>query len=713
MTSHISYNKIREKRNIRRVLSVYNFCSLNRFSWYRQDVRLDNVIYRKNYEYIYYNCIIRKCSRNYISTRNNIYIKNKIYDIIPYLCKGKDVKNITSNIIFYILQHLSTKNVVNSNEYKDNIKKIYFNLLKCYHKIFEYNNEYGEYIFSLFNDDIIISVSPSLRKKQKNIIQDILLNSLHFFFQNNITYKNKLNINLMCEIINYPKFLYVLHSINYDMNILKQNISVQNVDYLFSQYVNKTNIYITTAIQFASFFKNVNMNIFTPFKKHGTFNYFLLLKRIVNKQLKNTLFLLLNDIECHRLRQEMLLHLLSSDDTTGMCFNEWSHLAAKKYLLMNKYENDLKENIRDQEINVNILKRSIDYVKDYDDDNDKVNNNDNDNDNDLYMEYFNLPEDVKNVKYIKCVDDFNNMVITIKEEVNNHWENNIYNKKDMVNYTNENYNDNILTYEYINETLRKEKKRYYIGIDIEWDSYKKKKNTVSLLSISTNNKIYIIDLYYIDYNYKFMIYTFFKWLLENPFIYKLFFNFPSDIKIMSSYFQNISHINIYNNIIDLNNNIYIYTRKEEGTPSYKNYNILYFETLNRDMIQSNDVHLFKELVHSTPYNFNKNLMNKIKKNNNNINIPNKQMFKLYVKSLNDLCIKILNKKLNKKFQLANWNIRPLNQEQIIYACIDSYVLIKIEEMLIEKGYMSTCDSNNNQMMNLFLQKYKFKDSTWE
>lgn len=67
------------------------------------------------------------------------------------------------------------------------------------------------------------------------------------------------------------------------------------------------------------------------------------------------------------------------------------------------------------------------------------------------------------------------MVITIKEEVNNHWENNIYNKKDMVNYTNENYNDNILTYEYINETLRKEKKRYYIGIDIEWDSYKKKK----------------------------------------------------------------------------------------------------------------------------------------------------------------------------------------------------------------------------------------------
>ncbi|EWC74313.1 hypothetical protein C923_05004 [Plasmodium falciparum UGT5.1] len=480
MTSHISYNKIREKRNIRRVLSVYNFCSLNRFSWYRQDVRLDNVIYRKNYEYIYYNCIIRKCSRNYISTRNNIYIKNKIYDIIPYLCKGKDVKNITSNIIFYILQHLSTKNVVNSNEYKDNIKKIYFNLLKCYHKIFEYNNEYGEYIFSLFNDDIIISVSPSLRKKQKNIIQDILLNSLHFFFQNNITYKNKLNINLMCEIINYPKFLYVLHSINYDMNILKQNISVQNVDYLFSQYINKTNIYITTAIQFASFFKNVNMNIFTPFKKHGTFNYFLLLKRIVNKQLKNTLFLLLNDIECHRLRQEMLLHLLSSDDTT-----------------------------------------------------------------------------------------------------------------------------------------------------------------------------------------------------------------------------------------DLNNNIYIYTRKEEGTPSYKNYNILYFETLNRDMIQSNDVHLFKELVHSTPYNFNKNLMNKIKKNNNNINIPNKQMFKLYVKSLNDLCIKILNKKLNKKFQLANWNIRPLNQEQIIYACIDSYVLIKIEEMLIEKGYMSTCDSNNNQMMNLFLQKYKFKDSTWE
>lgn len=78
-----------------------------------------------------------------------------------------------------------------------------------------------------------------------------------------------------------------------------------------------------------------------------------------------------------------------------MCFNEWSHLAAKKYLLMNKYENDLKENIRDQEINVNILKRSIDYVKDYDDDNDKVNNNDNDNDNDLYMEYFNLLKTLK------------------------------------------------------------------------------------------------------------------------------------------------------------------------------------------------------------------------------------------------------------------------------------------------------------------------------
>ncbi|SOV81545.1 exonuclease, putative [Plasmodium sp. gorilla clade G3] len=698
MSSHISCNEVREKRKIKSVLNFYNLCSLNRFTWYRQHMRLHNMIYRKNYEYSSNNCIIGKYSRNYICTRNNIYIKNKIYDIIPYLCKGKDVKNITSNIIYYILQHLSTKNVVNSNEYKDNIKKIYFNLLKCYHKIFENNNEYGEYIFTLFNDDIIISVSPSLKKKQKNIIQDILLNSLNFFFKNNITYKNKLNINLMCHIISYPKFLYVLHSINYDMNIIKRNISVQNVDYLFSQYINTTNIYITTAIEFASFFKTANMNIFTPFKEHGKFNYFLLLEHIVNKQLKNTLFLLLKDIEYSQLKQEMLLYLVSSDDITGLCLNEWGYLAAKEYLLMNKYGNDNNKIINDDDIKVNILKRSNDNVKDYNDD------------NHLNMEYFNLPEHLKNVKYIKCLDEFNNMVISIKEELNDHWKNNIYNKTKIVNYTNDDYNDNILTYEYINETLRKEKKRYYMGIDIEWDRYKKKK--VSILSISTNNKIYIIDLYFIDYNYKLIIFKFFKWLLENPFIYKLFFNFSSDINIMSSYFQNISHINIYNNIIDLNDNIYIYSKKEEATPSYKNDNILYFEKLNRDMIQSNDIHLFKEFVHSSPYHFNKNIINKIN-SHNHINILNKQMFKLYFKSLNDLCMKILNKKLNKKLQLANWNIRPLNEEQIIYACIDSYVLIKIEEMLIEKGYMSTCDSNNNQMMNLFVQKYKLRDSTWE
>ncbi|SOV24657.1 exonuclease, putative [Plasmodium sp. DRC-Itaito] len=683
---------------IKRLLNVYNFCSLNRFSCSKEHMRLHSMIYRKNYEYSKKNCFIEEYNRKYIHTHNNIYIKKKLYDIIPYLCICKDVKNITSNIIFYILENLSTKNVVNVNEYKDNIKKIYFNIMKCYHKIFENNNEYGEYIFTLFNDDIIISVSPSLKKKQKNIIQDILLNSLNFFFENNKTYKNKLNINLMCNIINYPKFLYVLHSINYDMNIIKENLSVQNVDYLLSQYINTTN-YITTAIEFASFFKTPNMNIFTPFKNHGTFNYSLLLEHIVNKQLKNALLLLLKDIECSQLKQEILLYLVSSDDITGLCLNEWAYLAAKEYLLMNKRANDNNKNI-----NVNILKRSIDNIKDYNDAN--LPN----------LEYFVLPEDVKNVKYINCINDFNNMVITIKEELNDHWKYNIYNINNMVNYTNDNNNNNnnnnILTYEYINKILRKEKKRYYIGIDIEWDRYKKKKN-VSVLSISTNKKIYIIDLYFIDYNYKLIIFKFFKWLLENPFIYKLFFNFPTDIKIMSSYFQNISHINIYNNIIDLNDNIYMYSKRNEQKTSYNNNNILYFEALNRDMIQSNDIHLFKQLVHSTPYHFNKNIINNINNNNNNINILNKQMLKLYFKSLNDLCIKILNKKLNKKFQLANWNIRPLTHEQIIYASIDSYVLIKIEEMLIEKGYMSTCDSNNNQMMNLFVQKYKLRDSTWE
>ncbi|CRG93982.1 exonuclease, putative [Plasmodium gallinaceum] len=619
------------------------------------------------------------------SANNKIYVKENIYDIIEPLCKNKKVEEISANVIFFVLKFLNTKNVATVDEYKDNIKRIYFNLIKCYHKIFKSTNENGEFIFCIFNDDIIKSVSPSLKKSKKTVIHDMVLNSLEFYFKNNINNMNRLNINLLCEIIKYKNFFYVLNNINYDKNQLKEKLNVKNIDYLFHEFLNDK-IYFSNAVELASLFYSEKMSITKPFKKDSTFNCLILLKNILNIQSKNLLFLFLNSLKYNCLKKEIFLFLLSADSLTGFPSNYWGYLATREYLLLYNSEVRKIDGVKKIEINDETKKgENYEYS------------------NNINNEYYNLPYNMKNILLLRNINEFKKLMISLKNEQQKHWEEKIYNIEDTYNIES---HGNIITIQDINDNLKKKKKRYFVAIDLEW--YKNQQ--VSIISISTNKQIYIVDLLNIDYNFKLLTYSFFKWLLENPFIYKLFYNFSSDMQKISSFFQNISHLNSFVNVIDLKDPLYINTKSDKNINC--DYNVFNFELFNRDIIEKNDTDLFKKVINSNLYDLNNKIKNNCNKFENTI-IFHEKINKIHFKSLNDMCQNFLKRKLNKQLQLSDWRKRPLTEDQINYASIDSYNLIEIEEKLTEYNYSSTCLSNNNNLINIFIQKYKMKNCIWE
>ncbi|SBT36946.1 exonuclease, putative [Plasmodium ovale wallikeri] len=639
---------------------------------------------------------------------NKVYVKGKLYEVIPTLCMNKDTKGIVSNIIFFILKLLNSKNVETTEEYRDNIKKIYSVLLSCYNEIFKNDICNAELLFAVFNDDIVQSVSPSLKRNKKKMIQELVLNSLHFFFKTNVNLKDKLDINLLCEIVKYKRFLSVLNGIHYEKEQLNEKLCVRNVDYLLYHFLNDK-IYISSAIELVSLFvcdeDIVTMN--SPIKKNSSITLVVILKHILKMESKNFLFLFLDSLNNHHLKKDVLLFLLSTNGKTALLHSYWGYLATKEYqMLKYKDEEEGKIEIKDvtevSELSGDSLKKGnlpqsdmkdspilkkCEYLS-----------------TDLRSEYYILPEEVKNIFVLRQLDDFKKMVGEIEDAQKNHWKNYIYKGGVMCS----NVSKEHLTGEDIYNSLRREGKRFYVSIDVEWNRNKK----VSVISLATRSKIYVADLLNTDYNYKLIIYFFFKWLLENPFVYKLFYNFACDMKIMSLFFQNISNVCRYVNVIDLKDPITVYSYDNKNM--YGRDNIIYFEQLTKNIIENNDIHLFKKITNSTIHNFNCEMKNNFKRNMQNvISVSSSCMKKLYFSSLNDICEKILNKKLDKHLQLSNWNKRPLTKEQIEYASLDAYVLIQIEEMLIGKNYFSTCLSNSSNLIDVFVQKYKMKDCTWE
>ncbi|GAW81632.1 3'-5' exonuclease domain containing protein [Plasmodium gonderi] len=643
----------------------------------------------------------RQQSRYYYSTNNKVHVKGEIYDIIPRLCKNKDVKPIASNLIFHILKFMNVKNVESTVAHKDNIKNIYIGLIRCYHSIFKNKNENGEYIFCIFNDELIKNISPTLRRNKKMIIQEIMLNSLFFFFKNNIRQRDNLDLNLLCEIIKYKKFMYILDSISFDKKKIKENLNVEFVDYLFDHFLNDK-VLFSHAIELASLFLcDERISFTSPFTENSSYNCRILLKYILQTQSKNFLFLFLDCLKCNDLKRDVFRFLVSLDEMSGFFSDYCGHLAMMEYLLQNKKRDKSKtKGTKLRECTINQGKEDnngVNYVK---------------GEMIFYEDYYELPEEMKNISIITNVDNLKQMIREVKTSQEKHWVENIYNDNSIYAFE---LCDDMLTGEDININLRKKKKIYYIGIDVEWNRNKK----ASIISIATMEKIYLIDLINMDYNYKFLIHSFFKWILENPFIHKIFYNFACDMHILNLFFQDISIISAYANVMDLKDPIYVHKQREcisnSSKSSKSSNNIVAIELFNRNIIETNDVESFKKMTKSTFYDFNSGMKNY----NSNYSegvisvCLNHTTDKLYFKSLNDLCYKFLNKKLNKQLQLSNWSKRPLTKGQVVYAGIDSYALIMIEQRLIESNFFSTCVSNSNNLIVTFTQKYKCRNCLWD
>ncbi|EUD68713.1 hypothetical protein C922_01113 [Plasmodium inui San Antonio 1] len=637
----------------------------------------------------------QRCSHCY-STNNKVYMKGEIYDVLPALCKDKEIQAIAANLIFFILKFVNLKNVETAQEYKDNIKKVYADLIRCYHKIFTEKGEHGEYIFSIFNDQVVKYVSPSLRKNKKNIIQELVLNSLCFFFKNNKTLKDRLDPNLMCEIVKYRKFLYILDCLSFDRHLLREGMTARQVDYLFSNFLNDR-AHLCQAISLASLFlSDEHIGFSSPFKEDSAYNCRILLKYILQAQSKNCLFLFLDGVKCDDLKRDVYRWLTSVDEASGFFADYWAYLAAREYLLRSKAretgeaeedppsEGTLNEGAQNQNC-VPWGKKSLHRQSDY----------------------YELPEEMKNISMVTNVEGLNRMIGTIKSGQEQHWMDSIYNDDRI--YTPESCDD-IITAEDINNHLRGRKRKYYIGIDIEWNRNQK----ATIISVATMEHIYLIDLLSVDYNYKILIHSFFKWLLENPFVCKLFYNFPCDMRILNSSFQGISILCTYLNVTDLKDPL-LFLHQQSGVTGDSADSVVSCELFNRNIIETNDIELFKKVTTSSFRDYNGRVRHRNCDNSEGtISVsPSRTSDKLHFKSLNHLCQKILGKNLNKQLQLSNWSRRPLMESQIHYAATDAYVLIVLEGLLIERNYSSTCSSNSSSLSDVFVQKYKCRNCSWE
>ncbi|KJP87918.1 hypothetical protein AK88_02352 [Plasmodium fragile] len=639
----------------------------------------------------------QRCSHCY-STTNKVYVKGEIYDVLPALCKDKEIEAIAANLIFFILKFVNLKNVETAEEYKDNIKNVYANLIRCYHKIFTDKGKYGEYIFCIFNNEVVKGVSPSLRKNKKNIIQEIVLNSLCFFFTNNERHKDILDPNLMCDIVKYKKFLYILDCLSFDRHLLREVLTPQHVDYLFSNFLNDRT-HLCQAISLASLFlSDENIGFNSPFKEDSSYNCRIVLKYILQTKSKNCLFLFLDALQCDDLKRDVYRWLTSVDEASGFFSDYWGYLAAREYLLRRKAMD--KDDSKGRSLSDGTL-------------------NDEGQDRNCvtwgnkslhpHNEYYELPEEMKNISMVTNVDSLNKMIETIKSGQEKHWMYDIYNDDSL--YTSKSCKD-IITAEDINNHLRVRKKKYYVGIDVEWNRNQK----ATIISLATVNHIYLIDLLTVDYNYKILIHSFFKWLLENPFICKLFFNFTCDMRILNSFFQGISILCTYLNVTDLKDPLFLHQRSGVTTQDSPDNGVVSAELFNRNIIETNDIELFKEVTTSSFLNF----KGRVKHGQGDhfggtINVcpSHSTETKVHFKSLNHLCQKFLGKNLNKQLQLSNWSRRPLMKSQIHYAATDAYVLIVLEGLLIESNYSSTSSSNSSSLSDVFVQKYKCRNCSWE
>lgn len=634
------------------------------------------------------------CSSETTNNGNKIFVKHAIHDVISVLCHQKDSKSIVANIIFFVLHYLNVKNVKTVDEYKENITQMYSSLIKCYDKIFKSANS-GEYIFGLFNDELVKIVSPSLKRNKKGIIYDIILNSLDFYFKNNIDEKEKLNINMLCEIITYKNFFYVMNSIHYDIPKFKEKLDIFHLDYLFCNFLNDAN-YLKDAIQLASVFYSDLFHMNTPFKKGCSFTPFSILNKIIQIQSKNFFFLFLNSISCDHFKMEVLSTLLSADTISGFMPNFWGYLSAKEYLFLEDIQ--MKNESTQLLVDTKNIRTQVEKHEG------KVCKEEESESNALYS-ISNCIKDT--ISVLTSIEEIEELLKEIKEEQTQHWKMYIYDNDKLFN---------ISTYKHfssgndLNTYLKNEKKLFYVGIDTEWNKHKK----LSIISLATERKIYIIDVLHMNYKCKAFLCNFFLWLLENPFICKLFYNFSSDIQIISLYFKQIRKITTFSNIVDLKDPIIITdVNEKEYNKKTENMEAFYLENWNKEIIESGDISMFKAIAKNTFHNINKKIRNNCSEAENIVinYIENKK--KIYFKSLNDLCKNILKKELNKSIQNCNWDKRPLTAQQITYVAVDAHVLIELEKQLLQRNYFSACFTNSNQLMMLFLQKFNNKNCDWE
>ncbi|CAG9477591.1 unnamed protein product [Plasmodium vivax] len=660
----------------------------------------------------------QRCSHCY-STNNKVYVKGELHDVLPALCKGKEMEAIAANLIFFILKSVNLKNVETVEEYKDNIKNVYANLIRCYHKIFTENEKHGEYIFCIFNDDLVKCVSPSLRKNKKNIIQELVLNSLCFFFKNNAKHKHRLDPNLMCEVVKYKKFLYIWDCLSFDRHLLREGMTARHVDYLFGHFLNDR-AYLCQAIALASLFlSDEHVGFSSPFKEDSAYNCRILLQYILQAQSKNCLFLFLDGLKCDDLKRDVYRWLASLDEASGFFADYWGYLSAREYLLRSKAREKEKDEAgggppSEGTPNEGGTPNESTFNEGGHPSKSTFNEGGQDRicapwgNNPLqpHSDYYELPEEMKNISVVTNVESLHKMIGTIKASQERHWVDGIYN--DESTYTSESCDD-VITAEDINNHLRGKQKKYYIGIDVEWNRYQK----ASIISVATEERIYLIDLLTVDYNYKILIHSFFKWLLENPFVCKLFYNFACDMRVLNSFFRGMSVVCTYLNVTDLRDPLFLQQRSVV-TPCSQD-SVLSAELFNRNVIETNDIELFKKVTTSSFRNFNGRVKHRGCDNfEGAIRVcPSRTTDKLHFKSLSHLCQKFLGKNLNKQLQLSNWSRRPLMESQIHYAATDAYVLIVLERLLIEGNYSSACSSNSSSLSDAFVQKYKCRNCSWE
>lgn len=72
------------------------------------------------------------------------------------------------------------------------------------------------------------------------------------------------------------------------------------------------------------------------------------------------------------------------------------------------------------------------------------------------------------------------------------------------------------------------------------------------------------------------------------------------------------------------------------------------------------------------------------------------------KGLKDLTRQFLNKNIDKRMQMSDWSIRPLREEQILYAAIDAYVLVHVFDEVRNRLWAKKVDIYDA------LEKYKRK-----